>query len=176
MIAELEREEAQLEKEVSGIAGVYLTPYRRKKGRPRPASPQDDHVDSLIRRFRAAAERVRRVRQQVTVLRGHMRRFDATEAFTSQGFERIESAQETFRDMQREYRALVSSPMASRLMRNRRVVIEHEILMLELEIVFGELESLRWYMEEHNVDVGPVNEGSVPVSTGEQIDAIFDRL
>lgn len=177
MIEELEREEKKLEKEASR----FVTKHRTGVSQSARFLTTGKRLDSGFarseqRRLDASAERVRKVRAQVTSMRVQMRTLKSDQPFTDKALEAIATMQDDFKAIYEQHVASAEKPPLKALMNDRRVAIAHEILMLELQIVYGELESLRWYMEEYNVDVGPVNRGSVPVSTEDGIDAVFASL
>lgn len=176
MIEALEREEQQLEKEVRGIDRQHRAFAGRVRRFERSLLRSKDATNSLVNRLEAAAERIRSVRRHITSLRTEMRSLESGEPIPSRSIKGLEETQAVLNRTYRKYASMGSSRTLSALLSDRRVAIQHEILLLELEIAFGEAESLRWYVEEHNVDVGPVNRDSMPVTTGEQIDAMFDRL
>ena len=176
MIEELEREEKQLGVEASRIAAWQKA---RKIALARTSSRSksfDMTIKKEIAKLNESAERFRGIRAKITAIRIQMKHLISPEPIPQADIDHIERMQADFREIYDSYASYAEHKTLRRFFSDRLYAIAHEIVLLELVIVYGELESLRWYMEEHNVDVGPVNLDSQPVNTPEGVDAFFASL
>lgn len=176
MIEELEREEKQLGAEASRIANRQKARKLMLSRAFSRGNNSDMTLSKEIDKLNESAERFRTFRAKITSLRIQMKHLQSNEAIPQADIAQIEHMQADFREIYDSYASYAGDDALKHFFDDRRFAIAHEIVLLELVIVYGELESLRWYMEEHNVDVGPVNRDSVPVTSKEGIDALFAGL